>query len=52
MLLAGELAGIDGEPVIVRPRRKAISLWDVLEDLVGMASTLSREGVSLEYSFR
>jgi protease-4 len=52
VLLAGELAGIDGEPVIVRPRRKAISLWDVLENLLGMASRLSREGVSLEYSLR
>jgi protease-4 len=49
--LAGELAGIDGEPVIVRPRRKAISLWDLLEDLLGMATKLGRERVTLEYSF-
>lgn len=52
VLVAGELAGIDGEPVIVRPRKKTISLWDVLENLLGMASKLGREGVSLEYSFR
>jgi protease-4 len=50
--LAADLAGIKGEPVIVRPRRKAISLWDVLQDLLGMASDLGRDGVSLEYSFR
>ena len=52
VLLAAELAEIDGEPVIVRPRRKAISLWDLLEDLFGMASKIGREGASLEYSFR
>jgi protease-4 len=51
VLLAGELAGIDGEPVIVRPRRKAISLWDLLEDLLGMATKLGRERATLEYSF-
>jgi ClpP class serine protease len=50
--LAGEMAGIDGEPVIVRPRRKTISLWDILENLVTTASRLSPQGVSLEYSFR
>ena len=48
--LAADLAGIDGEPVIVRPRRKAISLWDVLENVFGMASRLGKQGVSLEYS--
>ena len=52
VLLAAELADIDDEPVIVRPRRKAISLWDLLEDLFGMASKLGRDGASLEYSFR
>lgn len=51
VLLAAELAGIDGEPVIIRPRKKAISLWDVLEDVFGMASGLGRESASLEYSF-
>ncbi len=50
VLLAAELAGIDGEPVIVRPRRKAISLWDLLENLFGMASKLGKEGATLEYS--
>jgi protease-4 len=52
VLLAADLAGIEGDPVIVRPRRKAISLWDVLEDIFGMASKLGREGASLQYSFR
>jgi len=52
IMLAGEMAGIDGEPVVVRPRRKTISLWDVLSDLAGKASTASRSSMSLEYSFR
>jgi protease-4 len=52
VLLAAELAGIEGEPVVVKPRRKAISLWDLLEDVFGMASNLGRDGASLEYSFR
>jgi protease-4 len=52
VLLAGDLAGIDGDPVLVRPRRRGISLWDVLEDLMGAASKIGSQGVSLEYSFR
>jgi protease-4 len=52
VLLAGELAGIDGEPVIVRPRRRVIGLWDIFDNILGMASKLSTDGVSLEYSFR
>jgi hypothetical protein len=51
-MLAGEMAGIDGEPVIVRPRRKTLSIWDVLSDLAGKASQASRSSMSLEYSFR
>ncbi|MGD8628626.1 MAG: signal peptide peptidase SppA [bacterium] len=52
IMLAGKMAGIDGEPVIVRPRRKTLSLWDVLSDLAGKASTASRSSMALEYSFR
>jgi protease-4 len=52
VLLAGRLAGIEGEPVVVKPRRRTLSLWDILENLLGTASKLSRQGVSLEYSFR
>lgn len=51
VLLAADLAGIDGEPVVVRPRRKAISLWDLIEDIFGVASRLGGQGASLEYSF-
>lgn len=52
VLLAAELAGIDGDPVLVRPRRRGISLWDVLEDIMGAASEIRSQGVSLEYTFR
>lgn len=52
LMLAGDLAGIKGEPTVVRPRRKAISLWDIVEDLFGMASRITRNGISMEYSLR
>jgi protease-4 len=52
IMLAGQMAGIDGEPVLVRPRRKTLTLWDVLSDLAGKASSASRSSMSLEYSFR
>jgi len=52
VLLAGELGGISGEPIIVKARRRAITWWDILEDLLGLASKVTREGVSLEYSFK
>ncbi|MFH1220627.1 MAG: signal peptide peptidase SppA [Candidatus Eisenbacteria bacterium] len=50
--LAGELAGIRGEPVVVKKRKRVTTLWDVIDNLTGMASKLTREGVSIEYSFR
>ena len=49
--LAGELAGIKGEPVIIKPRKKVISLWKIIEDLVSATSSF-RSGVALEYSLR
>ena len=52
VMLAGDLADIRGEPTVVRPRRKAISLWDIVEDLFGMASRMTRNGISMEYSLR
>jgi protease-4 len=52
VMLAGELGGISGEPTIVRARRRAISWWDILEDLLGLASKIARDGVTLEYSLR
>jgi len=51
IFLAGELAGIKGEPVIVRPRKRVLSLWSLLEDLIGASSSV-RRGVALEYSLR
>ena len=50
--LAAKMAGIDGEPVIVRPRRRVFTIWDVIEDLLATASKVTREGISLEYSIR
>ncbi len=53
IMLAAAMAGIDGEPVIVRPRRKTFTLWDLLNDLAGSASKAAKSsGMSLEYSFR
>ena len=52
VLLAGQLAGIAGEPTLVRPRRRTISVWDILQDLLGLASRAARQGVSLEYSLK
>jgi protease-4 len=52
VLMAGELAGIRGEPTLVRPRKRAIGLWDVFERLLGVASRMTHTGVSLEYSLR
>jgi len=49
--LAGELAGIEGEPVIIKPRKKVISLWKIIEGLVSATSSF-RSGVALEYSLR
>ena len=50
--LAGRLAGIRGEPVVVKKHKRVTTLWDVIDNLTGMASKLTREGVSIEYSFR
>ena len=52
VLVAGDLAGIAGEPSVIRPRRRALSIWDIIEDLLGFASKVARDGVSLEYSLR
>jgi protease-4 len=52
VFLAGELAGISGEPTVVKRRKRAISLWDVIEDILGFASRVTQEGISLEYSLR
>lgn len=56
VMLAGDLAGISGEPTLVKKRRHVTTLWDLLENLTGAASTMvsrvTHEGVSIEYSLR
>jgi protease-4 len=51
--LAGELAGISGEPTVVKKRKHVATLWDILENLAGtasiVASKVARDGVSIEY---
>jgi protease-4 len=53
VMLAGRLAGISGEPTVVKKRRHVASIWDILEDLMGTASSVAskvaRDGVSIEY---
>lgn len=53
VMLAGEMAGIRGEPTVVRKRRHVTTLWDVLDGLTGMASRVAsrvgQDGVSMEY---
>ncbi len=50
--LAGRLAGIEGEPTIVKPRRRPIALWSVIEDLLSKTSSALPSGVRLEYCLR
>jgi protease-4 len=50
--LAGDLAGISGEPTLVKARRRTLSWWDILEDILGLASKVALSGVSLEYSLK
>ncbi|MFZ1947615.1 MAG: signal peptide peptidase SppA [bacterium] len=56
VMLAGEMAGISGEPTVVRKRRHVTTLWDILNDLAGMASQVAsrvgQDGVSIEYSLQ
>ena len=50
--LAGELAGIHGEPTVVKRHKKTVSILDILDNLTGLASKITRDGVSIEYSLR
>jgi protease-4 len=56
VMLAGDMAGISGEPTVVKKRRRVTTLWDLLENLTGAASVMARrvtqDGVSIEYSLR
>ena len=52
VMLAGELAGIKGEPTVVRHRKPRPSILDLIDQLTGLASKVTRDGVSMEYSLR
>ncbi|HVP57302.1 MAG TPA: signal peptide peptidase SppA [bacterium] len=52
VMLAGELAGIKGEPVVVKHRKPRTSILDLIDQLSGFASKVTRDGVSMEYSLR
>ncbi len=50
--LAAEMGGISGKPTVVKPHRDLWTIWDLIEDLMGTASQVAGQSVSLEYSFR
>jgi protease-4 len=52
VLVAGDLAGVSGEPTIVRPRRRRITLWDIIDDIWGLASRATQDCVSVEFSLK
>ncbi len=47
---AARLAGIEGEPTIVRPARDIFSVWDVIEKLLKTSSNALSRSVRFEYS--
>ncbi len=52
VLLAAEMGGISGTPTVVEPRKDLWTIWDIIEELMGTASDMARQGVSLEYTVR
>lgn len=52
ILLAGQMAGIEGDPKTIREWRKKITVWDVLLDKLDMVGDQSHLIPSLEYRFR
>lgn len=50
--LAAEMGGISGKPTVVKPRKDLWTVWDLIEELMGTASQVASQNVSLEYSFR
>jgi hypothetical protein len=46
------MGGISGKPTVVKPRKDLWTIWDLIEELMGTASKMAGQGVSLEYSFR
>lgn len=49
--IAARLAGIKGEPSVIRLRRP-VTIWKLLSDLVTKAEGVGRSTISLEYSLR
>jgi protease-4 len=50
--LAADMGGISGTPTVVKPRKDLWTIWDIIEELMGAASKVANQGVSLEYTFR
>jgi protease-4 len=52
LAIAARMGGISGEPTVVKPRKDLWTIWDLIEELMGTASHVASQNVSLEYSFR
>ena len=50
--LAGEMAGISGQPVVIRKERARVRFLDYLDNKMNMLSGLSSRGPRLEYRLR
>jgi len=50
--LAGEMAGITGQPYVVRKERHRVSFWDFLDTKVNQMTGISSRGPRLEYRLR
>lgn len=50
--LAGRMAGITGQPVVVRKERVRVSFWDFLDTKMNQVAGLSSRGPRLEYRLR
>jgi protease IV len=50
--LAGRMAGISGQPVVVRKERRRVSFWDFLDNKMNQVTGLSSHGPRLEYRLR
>lgn len=50
--LAGQMAGISGQPVVVRKERRRVSFWDFLDNKMNQVTGLSSRGPRLEFRLR
>jgi len=50
--LAGQMAGISGQPVVVRKERRRVSFLDFLDNKMNQVTGLSSHGPRLEYRLR